>query len=336
MDNDFLNYQLSIVLYPLDPKVSVLVPTYKPNARFLREAMDSLLRQSEQDFACVICDEPTEVNTRAILTPYLSDPRFEFHPNETCLGIGGNWNRAQGFADAPIIAYLFQDDLWGPNYLKSGLTIFEKNPSVGFVSLGHDYFATGDVPTMPLYESLKTFVKENITPGLHRGSEMLRWWIQHELSPNIIGEPPFTIIRSEVMSEVGPWNEKLPQFLDVEYWLRCLMVTDWYYLPENLGSFRVHAAGASAQNEASGAGIFDRLQCFEMLISKLEGDLKTAAIDARSRALVTMAKKYLKRKEEGKGIGGANKGKILRFCLRHPLLVGTSLVRAMGGEEEKT
>jgi hypothetical protein len=157
---------------------------------------------------------------------------------------------------------------------------------------------------------------------------LLSWWIENELHPNIIGEPPFVIIKKELYETVGPFNEEMPQFLDVEYWLRCLQVSDWYNHTEALGSFRVHNAGASAQNEASGAGIYDRLRCFEKLIETLEGELKKEATTARNSALEKMIGKYLDRLKEGKGVQG-KRGHLKKFCLRHPLLIGTSAVRVI-------
>ena len=94
--------------------------------------------------------------------------------------------------------------------------------------------------------------------------------------------------------EAGPFAEDMPQFLDEEYWLRCLLLGDVYFAMESSsGAFRVHAAAASAQNEASGAGIYDRLHCFERLITMLpKGELRVEAIQARNRSMESMARKF--------------------------------------------
>lgn len=311
------------------PKISVLIPLYKPNPVFLQETLECLVNQTEQDFECIICEEPTDEDALSILRPFLEDSRFSHHRNEKCLGIGGNWNQCLSYVTCDTVAYLFQDDLWEPNYLEEGLKILEQNPSVGFVSMGHSYKYEGGTGNEHLYDKLQKFREQNVQAGVHSGTEFLKWWIEHELHPNIIGEPPFILFRKSLMEEVGPFNEHMPQFLDVEYSLRCLQKSDWYNCPGNYGQFRVHIGAASADNERSGAGIYDRLQCFEELIAKLDGSLKSEAIKARNSAIDTMVQKYFARKKEGKSMKGKSSGALKKFCLRHPIVITKAIIRAL-------
>jgi predicted alpha/beta hydrolase len=39
--------------------------------------------------------------------------------------------------NTPVVAFLFQDDQWSPNYLADADAALEKNPSVGFVTMNH-------------------------------------------------------------------------------------------------------------------------------------------------------------------------------------------------------
>ncbi len=55
------------------PKVSVLLPTYKPNPLHLTQAIEGLRAQSETDWECIICDEPTDVDAHAFIMEYLVD-----------------------------------------------------------------------------------------------------------------------------------------------------------------------------------------------------------------------------------------------------------------------
>lgn len=311
------------------PRVSVLIPTYKPNPTYLKEALQSLLSQTEQAWKAIICDEPTDANTEEIIQEFLQDERISYYKNAECLGIGGNWNRCAALAETPVFAYLFQDDLWHPEYLQTALNVLDKHPSVGFVSMGHHYQYEGEISNAHLYEKLHEFVQKNVAAGEHNGREFLQYWIERELHPNLVGEPPFVVLRQSLYETVGPFNEHMPQFLDVEYWLRCLQHTNWYFCKEDIGAFRVHGSAASAQNEQSGAGIYDRLKCFEQLITTVDGELKQAAVAARNRALTDMAKKYLARKKSGKRIPSKGSGYLKKFALTHPLLMVRTLVKAV-------
>lgn len=318
--------------YPLPPnslpRVSVLVPTYKPNPLHLSEALESVRAQSEQDWECIICDEPTEVDTHAMVMDYLIDDRFQFHTNEKCLGIGGNWNECYRKASGNVIAYLFQDDLWEPNYLETALKIFSKNHDVGIISMHHQYQYDETLWTIDGYELVKE-VQKQLLPGKQAGSEILEWWLKRNMHPNIIGEPPFVVLRKELMEEVGLFNENMPQFLDVEYWLRCLQHTNWYYENTSHGAFRVHSDAASAKNNESGRGLYDRLTVFEQLIKSLHGPLKKVAITSRNRSVQDMIEKFLHRTKQGKGVSGTGSGQVFWFVLRHPIIVTFGLLKAI-------
>ena len=312
------------------PIVSILMPTYEPNPQHLAEALESLLAQTESRWTLFIHDDASKSDVLGMLKTYLTDPRIRFERSAKNLGIGGNWNACVERAKSPYVQFLFQDDLWGPTHLTKALKVLSENESVGFVSLEHLYQYEGGVP-VDAYERLRNFRKENVKPGLHEGEEFLLWWIRQELHPNVIGEPPFVMFRKSLLEEVGPFNEEMPQFLDVEYWVRCLRKSDWYYVREDIGAFRVHPAAASARNAASGAGIYDRFTCFEQLIASLpKGTMKKEAVAARNRALSSMAWKFFDRLKNRRAVGGkgGGGGVLKKFCLKHPLLTARAVLRA--------
>ncbi|MSR67256.1 glycosyltransferase family 2 protein [Candidatus Peribacteria bacterium] len=302
--------------------VSVLIPTYNPNQSFLIEALKSLQQQSFQAWTALIHDDCSERDTKSIVEPFLKDSRFRFTKSDRRLGIGGNWNACVRQSNQPLVAFLFQDDVWNHDYLKNAIEALQKHPDAGFVSLDHVYYGDENVTTMPLYQAVRIFRKKNIRNGLHHGKELLRFWTLHELHPNIIGEPSFVVMRRPVMQQAGAFLEDMPQFLDTEYWLRLLMITDWINLGDDeSGIFRVHADGASAKNQEAGEGLYDRLRCFERLIMSLHGELRCAAVGARKKAVEKMISKFLSRVGSGKKASPKGSDTLVKFCLRHPLII---------------
>jgi hypothetical protein len=95
--------------------------------------------------------------------------------------------------------------------------------------------------------------------------------------------------------------------------------------------FRVHTKGASFVNEQSGSGMTDRLRCFEILKESFpHGPDRDRVIEARNRALETMAKKFFARVSEKKAVTSkGNTKKLAAFCMRHPFLMSRAALKAL-------
>lgn len=288
------------------PTVSVLIPTYEPKPDHLKAAIESVLAQTFTDWELIIHDDASKSDVEAIVRPFLTDPRIHFIRSPRNLGIGGNWNatmRRRGDSRiAPttsFVAFIFQDDLWHPDYLKQAVEVLERNQNVGFVAANHAYRMEGHTAAMDtgIYKEVTDLRNAVMKDGRIHREEFLRAWIDRGLRPNLIGEPSFVVLRRSLMEAVGPFLENMRQGLDVEYWIRCLLQSDGWWIAEKLGEFRVHASGATAKNEESGAGQSDRLRTFRILINTLpDGPIKALAKRARRREFFGMVTKFVKRK----------------------------------------
>ena len=75
------------------PLISVLIPTFKPKPAFLREAIDSVLAQTEPDFELLLFDDsPSDPVVREVVESYM-DPRIRFIDDGVNRGISGARNR---------------------------------------------------------------------------------------------------------------------------------------------------------------------------------------------------------------------------------------------------
>jgi glycosyltransferase involved in cell wall biosynthesis len=314
--------------YP-EPLIDIYIPTYEPDPAHLRAAIESAMAQTEPRWEMLIHDDASSVDVQNMVALFLKDSRIRFERSNTRLGIGGNWNASWKKGNAPYVQFLFQDDMWKPHFLGKALTAMESNPAIGIVSLEHRYTCDPDAQSAHLYNELEAFRREHLKPGRHDGMEILRFWLERELHPNILGEPDFIMLRRSVMEQAGKYLEDMPQNLDMEYSLRCLQHCDWYYIKEHCGEFRVHGKAASATNQREGKGIFDRFRCFEEVIKRLpKGPDRTLAINARNKALTHMAKKFLQRINSGKQIKAKGGGAFKTFAIRHPLLIARALWNA--------
>lgn len=280
------------------PLVSVLIPTYEPKPDHLREAIDSVLAQTFTDWELIIHDDASKTNVEEIVRPFLNDSRIRFFKSPRNLGIGGNWNAALSGAKGAYIAYLFQDDLWNPQYLERCVGVLKKEPDIGFVAANHAYRMEGHTAAMNtgIYKEVIELRHAVMKDGQIHREEFLRAWIERGLRPNLIGEPSFVVLRRELMEDAGPFLEDMKQGLDAEYWIRCLLKSDGWWIAESLGEFRVHPSATTARNEESGAGRTDRLRTFRILINALpSGPMKSFAKRIRRRELIRMTGKFVKR-----------------------------------------
>lgn len=115
------------------PKVSVLMPVYKTNEQYLREAIESILNQTFTDFELLIVDDcPAE--PRADVVKSYQDQRIKYYQNERNLGISEARNRLLDLAQGEYLAVFDHDDISLPTRLEKEVTFLDQHPDYGVVS----------------------------------------------------------------------------------------------------------------------------------------------------------------------------------------------------------
>ena len=72
------------------PLVSVCIPAYN-NAAYIKDTIDSILRQTYTNLELVICDDNSKDDTVEVIES-IKDSRIKLIKNEKNLGMSGNWN----------------------------------------------------------------------------------------------------------------------------------------------------------------------------------------------------------------------------------------------------
>ena len=113
------------------PRVSVIIPTFN-RANLAREAIESVLSQTFQDFEIIVIDDGSTDKTKEVLFGIQSDKvRYIYQTNK---GPAAARNAGIRIAKGKYIAFLDSDDLWLPTKLEKQLELFEKlPPEVGLV-----------------------------------------------------------------------------------------------------------------------------------------------------------------------------------------------------------
>jgi glycosyltransferase involved in cell wall biosynthesis len=103
--------------------ISVALPTYN-RSHVLKKTLDSIKRQTHEDFEVIVVDDCSTDGTREIMESY-NDPRFKMYHNDTNLGIAMNRNKAISLCSGEYIAMMDDDDLMTPDRLELSLDTIE-------------------------------------------------------------------------------------------------------------------------------------------------------------------------------------------------------------------
>jgi glycosyltransferase involved in cell wall biosynthesis len=125
-------------------KVSVIIPTYN-RANLLREAVQSVLNQSYQDFEIIIIDDGSTDDTEKVISNYSDRIRYVKQQNA---GVNAARNHALRLAQGEYIATLDNDDVWLDYKLELQVEILDKFKSVGF-TYSNFYILTPDESRTP-------------------------------------------------------------------------------------------------------------------------------------------------------------------------------------------
>lgn len=114
----------------MTPKVSIAIPAYK--STFLRQAIESVLRQTFSDWELVIVNDASPEPVSEIVKGY-ADTRIRYYVNETNIGMDDpsvNWNRCLELAQGEFFCLLCDDDYYEPAFLEEMLALVNKYPDV--------------------------------------------------------------------------------------------------------------------------------------------------------------------------------------------------------------
>ena len=138
------------------PAISIVLPTYN-RADMLREAIQSALNQTFQDFEIIVSDNASTDGTADVVASF-AEPRIRYFRQSSNLGMTPNWKFAVAQASADWIAPLADDDHYLPDHLEVGISALRRHPTVAFHTCPAEYFGdtTGGVNRPAFIEDTTT------------------------------------------------------------------------------------------------------------------------------------------------------------------------------------
>ncbi len=148
-------------------KISFIMPAWK--ARFLQEAIASIIAQTNPDWELVVIDDCSPEPLQAIVEDF-SDTRIRYIRNEKNLG-GKNlvkqWNHCISFATGDYIVLAADDDVYKPTFCGECIRLANKYPEVDLI---HSSVEQIDEEGKHLWD-------DSILPEFTNKYEYLNWWL---------------------------------------------------------------------------------------------------------------------------------------------------------------
>lgn len=213
------------------PTISVVMSAFN-EADFVRDALDSILTQTFQDFEIIIVDDASTDETGAILDAFAQiDARITVLHNRTNMRMASSVNKAMKIARGRYIVRMDADDISLPTRFEKQFNYLEKHPQT--VAVGSQCYTINERGTVtgeklfPLthdrvYEYIYRFVP------VQQPSMMIA---RHRLPKNFVMHSTSCRIGEEIELLF-----KLFQYGKVEN------------LPQKLLKYRIHAHNTSFQN----------------------------------------------------------------------------------------
>jgi len=244
------------------PLVSVGIPTYNQPA-FLRQAIQSVLNQTFQNFEIIVVDDCSTDGTPQVVE-WFSDSRIRYHRTPSNLRPPKSWNVAVELARGTFFALLPHDDVWLPDFLEIMVASLQKRPDAGFAQ-GNFYETAENLVIAPVgwLPNAKTA----------KGLEAVSWQLEH-----LRCNPAAILFHLEMMKKIGPWRE--------DYWddwgliVRLAYSFGFCYIPTYHAAVRAHGNNLSGvlRKEGRPGGFYVVDQLFDIFGHMLPQSAESLAL----------------------------------------------------------
>lgn len=122
------------------PEISVLIPVYNTEEKYLRECVESILNQTFTNFELIILNDGSSNNVEEIIKSY-DDKRILYYKNEKTEGITKSRNKLISLASGKYIAIQDHDDISFPDRLEKEYNFLENHKDISIVSAWIEVFS---------------------------------------------------------------------------------------------------------------------------------------------------------------------------------------------------
>lgn len=269
---------------PAAPLVTVYIPMYN-GAAFVREALDSIVAQTFDDWECIVVDDDSTDNSRALVAG-LRDERLRVLRQPTNMNVANAANLALRLARGKYLARLDQDDVAVSTRLAEQVHFLEAHPEVAVCGGAMEMFGhQNGLARLPETDAL---IKANLLSAMDN-----------------IANPASTVRIDFLRLHTIVNDPRFPLSCDYGMWVDCTLAgARLANLPTVVTRYRTHAAQASNDMAALQSGV---VEAKTRLLLAWFPDFSFSEVLALEPLLRANAMVYLDRAAAARGVAAALK-----------------------------
>ena len=225
---------------PPTPLVSVICPVYNCEV-FVEQAVRSVIDQGYPNWELLLIDDGSSDNSWSRVKELEQSDKRIFamhHLQHANRGVSASRNLGISRAKGEYLAFLDADDVWLPHKLERQIEIVTAHPEVGFV---YGQALCIDEAGKPLSTPRSAWGLEGVIGGGIEAHPV--WAYEHIVAGRGFFPPtPTVLTRTDLVRTCGGFRLGLRhQVEDYLLWTELLKLTQAFYIPETLASYRVGA-----------------------------------------------------------------------------------------------
>lgn len=258
--------------------ITVVIPLYNKEA-FIAETIESVLRQTREDFELIVVDDGSTDNSIKVVSAF-NDPRLRLI-KQVNAGVSVARNNGIQAATHVWIAFLDADDWWAPTFLQEMTNAIKKFPQ-------NVLFASG---------RCRVFASEEeryMHTMLPKDGETNRINYYHVISKYLpLINSSNVVIRKSHFENAGYFRPGQKQYEDHDLWMRLAIRQNVVFVNNNLSFYRKTVSGSASENEYVASDFNTYLQTIISVKQKLsEQDRRSMNQYASRFCLLTYLKQY--------------------------------------------
>lgn len=233
----------------LKPTVSVIIPTYN-RAHLIGRAIQSVLKQTYQDFEVIVVDDGSIDNTEEVVKK-IQENRVYYYKHDKNKGGSAARNTGISLAKGKYIAFQDSDDEWLPEKLNQQINIF-KNLSADVGLIYTDMWRIDSKGQRHYWKS----------PGYNKENNIINCkWFDDVKNIGI----QTVVIKRECFEKAGIFDEEFRRFIDLELFLRLSKYCRFYHLKSPLVIYYDVGEGISHNVDSL-------VQAYDLIFKKYDQD----------------------------------------------------------------